>query len=120
LPALVSVRQDTQRVYDSLGVYRSFKALPVRAHGCRVGAVHPKVPGSSPGRAVKKSRACGDVSPFLFGPLTAFHEQLVQALQADAHRPRSECRSSSALYGEARVAGYQGGYTRITDFIGAW
>ncbi len=52
--------------------------------------------------------------------LTAFHEALQQALKADARRPRHERRTAKALYAEIRAAGYDGGYTRVTDFIRAW
>jgi transposase len=51
------------------------------------------------------------------GKLTAFHEVLKQALLADAHRARHERRTALALYGEIKAAGYEGGYTRVTDFV---
>lgn len=54
------------------------------------------------------------------GKLTAFHEALRQALQADARRPRHERRTGRALYAELKAADYDGGYTRVTDFIRAW
>ena len=54
------------------------------------------------------------------GKLTVFHEALKQALQADARRPKHERRTAKALYAEIRGAGYDGGYTRVTDFIRAW
>jgi transposase len=54
------------------------------------------------------------------GKLTAFHEILVQALKADAHRPKRERRTARALYAELKAAGYIGGYTRVTDFVRAW
>ena len=52
--------------------------------------------------------------------LSAFHEALRQALKADARRPKRERRTAKALYAEIRQAGYEGGYTRVTDFIRAW
>jgi len=52
--------------------------------------------------------------------LTAFHDTLRQALKADARRPRHERRTARALYAEIKAAGYDGGYSRVTDFIGAW
>ena len=52
--------------------------------------------------------------------LTAFHDVLRQALKADARRPRHERRTARALYAEIRAAGYDGGYSRVTDFIRAW
>lgn len=54
------------------------------------------------------------------GKLTPFHESLRQALHADAHRPKRERRSALALYGQIKQAGYEGGYSRVTDFVRAW
>jgi hypothetical protein len=42
------------------------------------------------------------------------------ALKADARRPRRERRTAKALYAEIKAAGYDGGYTRVTDFVRAW
>ena len=52
--------------------------------------------------------------------LTAFQEAIKLALKADARRPKHERRTAKALYAEIRAAGYDGGYTRVTDFIRAW
>jgi transposase len=52
--------------------------------------------------------------------LEPFHETLRQALKADARRPKHERRTARALYSEIRTAGYDGGYTRVTDFLRAW
>jgi transposase len=52
--------------------------------------------------------------------LTAHHEALTLALKADAHRPKHERRTAKALYAEIKAAGYEGGYSRVTDFIRAW
>jgi transposase len=54
------------------------------------------------------------------GKLTPFQAVLVQALKADALRPRKERRTGLALYREIQAAGYTGGYSRVTDFIRAW
>ena len=54
------------------------------------------------------------------GKLTAFHDALKLALKADAHRPKHERRTARALYAEIKRTGYEGGYTRVTDFIRAW
>ena len=51
--------------------------------------------------------------------LTAFHEALRQALNADARRPRQQRRTVRALYIEIKAAGYEGGYSRVIDFIRA-
>jgi transposase len=52
--------------------------------------------------------------------LTAYHEVLKQALEADAHRLKRERRTARALHAEGKAMGYAGGYTRVTDFIRAW
>ena len=41
--------------------------------------------------------------------LTAFHGTLVQALKADARRPKRERRTAKALFAELQRAGYDGG-----------
>ena len=51
---------------------------------------------------------------------SAHHEALKLALKADAHRPKHERRTAKALYIEIKAAGYEGGYSRVTDFIRAW
>jgi len=52
--------------------------------------------------------------------LTAFHDVLRLALKADARRPKHERRTAKALYAEVKATGYDGGYTRVTDFIREW
>ena len=52
--------------------------------------------------------------------LEPFHETLTQALRADARRPADGRRTAKALYAEIKAAGYDGGYTRLTDFIREW
>ena len=52
--------------------------------------------------------------------LTPYHEVLKQALEVDAHRVKRERRTARTLYAETRCAGYEGGYTRVTDFIREW
>ena len=54
------------------------------------------------------------------GKLTAFHEALKQALRVDGHRPRHERRTARALFAEIKADGYDGGYSRVTDFIREW
>jgi len=49
--------------------------------------------------------------------LTPYHEVLKLALKADAHRPKRERRTARALYTENQDRRYEGGYTRVTDFI---
>jgi transposase len=52
--------------------------------------------------------------------LSPFHERLEQALKADSHRPKHERRSARALYAELKSIGYDGGYSRVTDFVRDW
>ena len=52
--------------------------------------------------------------------LAPFVEAVKQALLADSHRPKKERRTAKALHQQLRQAGYQGGYTRLTDFIRHW
>jgi transposase len=52
--------------------------------------------------------------------LSPFHERLEQALKADGHRPKHERRSARALYTELKSIGYDGGYSRVTDFVRDW
>jgi len=52
--------------------------------------------------------------------LTAFHDALELALKVDAHRPKHERRRARALHTEIKAVGYDGGYSRVTDFIRAW
>ena len=51
------------------------------------------------------------------GKLTAFHWALEQALKVDAHRIKQNRRTAKALFVQIKADGYQGGYTRVTDFI---
>ena len=52
--------------------------------------------------------------------LTPFEEAIKRALSADARRPKRERRTARALLVELKAAGYDGGYSRLTDFIRAW
>ena len=52
--------------------------------------------------------------------LTAFHETLRTALEADAHRPQHERRTARALHQQIKADGYDGCYSRVTDFVRAW
>ena len=52
--------------------------------------------------------------------LTPYVATLVRALQADAQRPRHERRTARALLTQLQAQGYDGGYSRLTDFIRAW
>ena len=52
--------------------------------------------------------------------LTPYQETLVRALKADALRPPRERRTALALYAQIKADGYEGGYSRVTDFIRDW
>ncbi|RQU50070.1 IS21 family transposase [Burkholderia cenocepacia] len=52
--------------------------------------------------------------------LTPFHEALTRALAVDARRPKKERRTSRMLFQEIRAIGYDGCYSRVTDFIREW
>jgi transposase len=54
------------------------------------------------------------------GKLSAFEQNLLKALQADAGRLKRERRSARALYAELKAQGYAGGYTMLTQFIRTW
>jgi len=54
------------------------------------------------------------------GKLDPFHGALLQALEADARRPKRDRRTAKALYAELKSQGYAGGYTVLTDFIRQW
>ena len=52
--------------------------------------------------------------------LTPYEDQLKQALIADSYRPKRDRRTALRLLEELRKAGYDGGYTQLTDYIRAW
>ena len=47
------------------------------------------------------------------GKLTPFHAFLLQALEADAHRPKRDRRTAKALHAQIKSQGYAGGYTML-------
>jgi transposase len=52
--------------------------------------------------------------------LAPFVEAVQQALLADARRPKKERRTAKALHTQLAAAGYDGSYSRLTDYIRAW
>jgi transposase len=52
--------------------------------------------------------------------LAPFVATLTQALEVDARRAKHERRTARALHVELTSLGYDGGYTRLTDFIRRW
>ena len=55
-----------------------------------------------------------------FGKLSAFAEELEQALKADASRNKQDRRTGRALFVQIKASGYAGSYSRVTDYIRAW
>ena len=58
--------------------------------------------------------------PTVPSKLAPFVEAVKQALLVDAHRPKKERRTANALLKQISEAGYEGGYSRLTDFIREW
>ena len=58
--------------------------------------------------------------PAVATKLAPYVEQVKQALLADARRPKKERRTAKALYTQLVAAGYEGGYSRLTDYIRHW
>ena len=54
------------------------------------------------------------------GKLTPFHAFLLQALEADARRPKRDRRTAKALHAQIKSQGYAGGYTMLSDFVRRW
>ena len=52
--------------------------------------------------------------------LAPFVATLTQALEVDARRAKHERRTARALHAQLAAEGYDGGYTRLTDFIRKW
>ncbi len=52
--------------------------------------------------------------------LSAFESTLKQALTAGARRPKHERRTARARHAKLKAAGYDGGYSAVTDFARAW
>ena len=52
--------------------------------------------------------------------LAPFVEAVQRALLADARRPKKERRTARALLAQIEQSGYEGGYSRLTDYIRQW
>ena len=52
--------------------------------------------------------------------LAPFHETLKLSLKVDMRRPAHGRRTAKALFAEIKTAGYEGCYSRVTDFIREW
>ncbi len=55
-----------------------------------------------------------------FGKLTSFADEVALALKADAGRHKQDRRTGKALFVQIKERGYEGGYSRVTDFIRQW
>jgi transposase len=56
----------------------------------------------------------------VFCKLSGFAAELERSLAADAQRAKQNRRTGRALFAQLKASGYEGGYTRVTDFIRAW
>jgi len=70
-----------------------------------------KAPGDAEPKYQRERRDC---------KLTPYLDQLRRALNADAHRHKRDRRTAKALFAEIQQAGYDGGYSRVTDFVRTW
>ena len=52
--------------------------------------------------------------------LTPFIPLLTQALKSDAHRPKKDRRTAKVLFQSLQQAGFDGDYSRVTEFIRQW
>ena len=52
--------------------------------------------------------------------VTAFEPWLLQALKADAHRPKRDRRTARMLFQAIRTQGFSGSYCRVTEWVSAW
>ncbi|WP_425257184.1 IS21 family transposase [Methylomonas defluvii] len=68
-----------------------------------------------PGEANPKYKRCPQPTK-----LSPFEDQLKRALIADGYRPKRERRTALRLLEELQKAGYEGGYTQLTDYIRVW
>ena len=55
-----------------------------------------------------------------FGKLTGFADEVALALKADAGRNPHGRRTGKALFVQIKARGYEGGYSRVTDFTREW
>ena len=49
-----------------------------------------------------------------------FSEHLTQALETDARRPKRDRRTALKLFREIQIAGFEGDYSRVTEFVRRW
>ena len=59
-------------------------------------------------------RAAGSIK------IAPFEAQLTHALEVDARRPKRERRTALKLFGELQAVGFDGAYSRATEFVRPW
>ena len=52
--------------------------------------------------------------------LKSFEPWLLQALKADAYRPKRDRRTALMLFGAIRTQGFAGSYSRVTRYVHQW
>jgi len=52
--------------------------------------------------------------------IAPFAERLTKALEVDARRPKRDRRTALKLFHELQVAGFDGDYSRVTEFVRRW
>ena len=52
--------------------------------------------------------------------IAPFAAQLTKKLETDARRPKRDRRTALKLFGELKVAGFDGDYSRVTEFVRRW
>ena len=68
-------------------------------------------------RVEEPRRSLREEAPIKLAP---FVEEVMQALLVDARRPKKEQRTTKTLLKQISEAGYEGGYSRLTDVIRDW
>ncbi len=61
-----------------------------------------------------RRRSAGDTK------IAAFAAQLTKALEIDARRPKRDRRTALKLFAEVKAAGFDGDYSRVTEFVRRW
>jgi len=69
---------------------------------------------ASEGIEPKYRRRAGDTK------ITPYAAQLIKMLETDARRPQRERRTALKLFAELKAAGFDGDYSRVTEFIRRW
>jgi transposase len=52
--------------------------------------------------------------------IAPFAAQLTKALEIDARRPKRDRRTALKLFGELQAAGFDGSYSRVSEFVRRW